>query len=331
MGATGHSHRMRTSDDPIRGEVRAEGFRRVGHGLYLQDRPGLHDDEEFRRELDAWLLVLPAGAVFTHVTGARLRGWRLPALPEQVPVFAATHAGNSHPRRPGLICSRLIAPADPVPHGPRAHRELPTDTPEEILLRCSRDLGHVDLVVMMDSALASGDLDRERLERLLASRRPGVRALRHAYDASDGRAESDGQSVLRLFHRAIEVAVEPQVDLRASEATFIGRAELLVLGTREVHEYQEAGHRGSSRPPSDLRRERRLARASYVRRDYTMDDLVNHPAVAMSQIDAALGRPHEPERLRRWRRMIEGSQYSERGRARTVNRWRRQMGVVDWG
>jgi len=322
---------MRTSDDPIRGEVRAVGFRRVGHGLYLEDRPGLQEDDEFRRELDAWLLVLPAGAVFTHVTGARLRGWRLPALPEQVPVFAAVHGGNRHPRRPGLICSRLIPPADPGSQGPRARHQLPTDTPEEILLRCARDLGHVDLVVMIDSALALGDIDHERLQRLLASRRPGVRALRVACDASDRRAESAGETVLRLFHRALEIAVESQVDLWASDGAFIARADLLVLGTREVHEYDGAGHRGSSQHRKDLRRERRLARSSYVRRGFTMDDLVNHPAVAMHEIDAALARPHEPERLRRWRRMIEGSLYSEQGRARMVNRWRRQMGVVDWG
>ena len=50
----------------------------------------------------------------------------------------------------------------------------------------------------------------------------------------------------------------------------------------------------------------------------------------MHEIDAALARPHEPERLRRWRRMIEGSLYSDHGRARLLNRWRRQMGVVDW-
>ena len=322
---------MRTSEDPIRGEVRAVGFRRVSHGLYLEDRPGLQDDDEFRLELEAWLLVLPAGAVFTHVTGARLRGWRLPALPEHVPVFAAVHGTRRHPRRPGLICSRLIAPSDAISQGPRARHQLLTDTPEEILLRCARDLGHVDVVVMIDSALALGDLDRERLERLLASRRPGVRALRRAYEASDCRAESAGETVLRLFHRALEVAVEPQVDLWAADGTLIGRADLLVLGTHDVHEYDGVGHRGSSQHRGDLRRDRRLARSSYVRRGFTMDDLVNHPAVAMHEIDAALGRPHESERLRRWRRMIEGSLYSERGRARTVNRWRRQMGVVDWG
>jgi hypothetical protein len=320
---------MHDKDDPIRGEVRAVGFRRVSHGLFLEDRPGLQMEDEFRRELRAWLLVLPVGAVFTHVTGARLRGWRLPALPEQVPVFAAVHGSERHPRRPGLICSRLVDNGDVEPPEAHACAGLPADAPEEILLRCARDLGHVDLVLMIDSALAIGELDVKRLEQLLASRRPGVRALRCAYEASDHRAESAGETVLRLFHLALDVAVELQVELWSADGTFVGRADLLVRGTDQVHEYDGAIHRGESRHRADLR-ERRLAGSSYIRRGFTMDDLVNHPAVAMHEIDAALARPHEPARLRRWRRMIEGSLYSERGRARVLNRWRRQMGVVDW-
>ena len=66
------------ADAPIRGEMRRVGFRRVSHGLFLKVRDGLDDTEEFNRELTAWLMVLPEGAVFTHVTGAGLLGWRLP-------------------------------------------------------------------------------------------------------------------------------------------------------------------------------------------------------------------------------------------------------------
>ncbi|MBO0844536.1 MAG: hypothetical protein J2P22_03870 [Nocardioides sp.] len=320
---------MRSYDEPIRGEVRAAGFRRVSHGLYLTDRSGLDDDTEFRRDLRAWLEVLPEGAMFTHVTGARLRRWRLPALPEQTPVFAAVHGGKTHPRRQGLNCSRLI-PAEDDRERRRAGDELPTDSPEEILLRCARDLGHLDLVVMLDSALAFGDVDRAKLERLLQSRRPGVRALRKAYEAADSRAESGGETVLRLFHHALEIDVEPQVDLCTEDGVFIGRADLLVVGTTDVHEYDGEVHREKSQHRADLRRERRFADTPYVRRGYTLDDLLNHPAVAMHEIDAALGRPHRAERLRRWRRVIDGSLYSGTGRARVMNRWRRHMGVVDW-
>ena len=40
---------------------------------------------------------------------------------------------------------------------------LPVDSAEEVLLRCARDLGHLDLVVLIDSALALGHIDHGRM------------------------------------------------------------------------------------------------------------------------------------------------------------------------
>lgn len=247
---------------PIRGEVRRADFRRVGHGLFLPMVPGLDEDQEFRRELKAWLLVLPPEAVFTHVTAARLLGWQLPALPEQVPVFAAVRTDESRPRRPGLICSRLVRPHDPGDVG------LPVDRPEEILLR--------------------------------------------------------------IFHDCLEVDVEPQAVLLDADGRVLGRADLLVKGTKRLHEYDGAGHRDGTQHRTDLRRERGLAGSGYERRGFTLDDLLNHALVVMHEIDRELDRPHRLARLTRWRRLVENSLYSEVGRQRVLNRWRRQMGVVDW-
>jgi hypothetical protein len=320
---------MSIDNGPIRGEVRRIGFRRVAHGLFVRRVDGLSAGEEFLRDLKAWLMVLPEGAVFTHVTGARILGWRLPALPEHVPVFAAAHGGERRPRRPGLICSRLV---DSEPGGVHLMvlDGLPVDSPEEILLRCARDLGHLDLVVMLDSAIARGDIDRDRMTTVLASRRPGVRALRAAWAAADPRSESGGETLLRVFHEVMEVPVEPQVDLVDEGGRFIARADLLVSGTANVHEYDGAGHRDKTAHRSDLRRERRLAGTPYVRRGFTLDDLINHPGVAMHELDRLLGRPHRQARLRRWRRMVDHSMYSSAGRSRVMNRWRREMGIVDW-
>ncbi len=80
----------------------------------MKKREGLDEDEELVRDLKAFLLVLPQGAVFTHVTAARLLGWQLPRLPEQVPVFAAVRTKDNRPRRPGLICSRLVRDPQPI-------------------------------------------------------------------------------------------------------------------------------------------------------------------------------------------------------------------------
>jgi hypothetical protein len=322
--------RVQIDDVPIRGHVRQTGFQRVTHGVFRRRVEGLSDEEELERDLKAWLLVLPEGAGFTHLTGARLLGWRLPALPEGVPVFAAVHEGEHRARRPGLFCSRLVDGGED-PSGKRMVGDgIPVDAPEEILLRCARDLGHLDLVVMIDSAVRRGDVDSERMVRLLGSHRPGVRALGAAWAAADPRSESGGETMLRIFHTVMGVPVEPQVDLMDDAGRLVGRADLLVTGTTNLHEYDGAGHRDKQQHRSDLRRERRLAGTPYVRRGFTLDDLLNHAGVVMHELDRMLGRAHQQGRLRRWRRLVDHSTYSTAGRSRLLNRWYREMGVVDW-
>ena len=314
---------MKTEDRPIRGEVRAAGHRRVSHGLYVVDLPHLSPWEEFLRDLNALLLVLPGCAVFTHVTAARLLGWQLPALPAQVPVFAAVR-GDHHPRRPGLICSRLTHKSTPGV----VHR-LPIDSPEEILLRCARDLGVLDLVIMIDSALRRGHLRRDSMEALLATSRPSVVRLRKAWALADPKAESGGESLLRVFHLAMDVPVASQVELFDQDGHFLGRADLLIQGTGYVREYDGAVHRDGQTHRRDLRRERGLAGTPYVRGGFTLDDLLNHAPVLMHELDRLLGRPRKTSRLARWRTLVDESLYSETGRRRVMNRWRRSTGVVE--
>ncbi|MCY7395151.1 MAG: hypothetical protein LH468_03190 [Nocardioides sp.] len=313
------------TDEPVRGEIRVTGFDRIAHGLYLRRRTNLSPDDAFRRELVAWMLVLPPGAVFTHITAARLRGWTMPKLPEQVPVFAAIRGTSRGPRRPGLICSRLTHPSDVVRSAP-----LPTDTAPEILLRAARDLGVLDLVIMIDSAVHVGDLDPADMERLLVSGRPGVRRLHDAYVLSDARSESGGETLLRCLHEVARVVVTPQVELHDEEGRFIARADLLVAGTRTLHEYDGAHHRTVAGHRGDLRRDRRLLAAGYQRRGYTLDDLTNHPTAVFQDLDRLTGRRHDPVRLRAWRRMLTNSLYEPVGRERVMNRWHRANGLIDW-
>lgn len=312
---------------PVRGHLREVGLLRVAHGLFrpLPEGTDPDPDIEFRRTLEAWLLVLPAGARYTHVTGARLRGWQLPQLPEQVPVFAAVDTEAGRPRRPGLLCSRLVRRVAPI-----VVNDLPVEPAEEILLRAARDLGLLDLTIMLDSACRLGDIDHEAMETLLASGRPGVRLLREAWRLSTPQAESAGETVLRLFDVCMEVLVEPQVTLHDEAGRVVGVADLLVVGTNMLHEYDGAHHGEHKQQRVDLRRDRGLARSAYDRRGFTLDDLLNHPAVLMHELDRDLGRSHRMLRLHRWRRLLKGSLYSEHGRRRVMNRWQREMGIVDW-
>jgi hypothetical protein len=316
---------MEVLDEPIRGEVRLSGHRRVSHGLFLRLRDGLTDHEEFLRELQAYLLVLPASAVFTHLTAARLLGWQLPKLPEQVPVFAAVDERDRRPRRHGLICSRLRRE-----RGSTRRFGLPVDEAEEILLRAARDLGLLDLIVLVDSAIRCGDLDSERMAEVLASGRPGVRMLREAWMRATGLAESAPETVLQQFHAEMGVAFTPQAELIDDHGRLIGRADLVLTGTRIVHEYDGSYHRDGRQHRADLRRERELLAAGYVRRGFVLDDLLNHPGVVMQEIDRAVGRRSDLRRLDRWRRLVDNSLYSPTGRERVMNRWRRRNGIVDW-
>lgn len=313
------------ADAPVRGEIRLVGLRRVSHGLGVWKRDGLTDDQEFRRDLRAYLLVLPPGAAFTHVTGARLLGWQLPKLPEQVPVFAVVPGKATRPRRAGLICSRRSrSPYAVASHG------LPIDRAEEILLRAARDLGLLDLMILLDSALHLGHVDGNRMTELLATGRPGVRMLREAWERATGRSESAGETVLQLFHTVMEVRFRPQAELFDDAGNLVARADVHVLGTPYLHEYDGEHHRRQAQQTVDLRRDRGLAGSAYIRKGFTLDDLLNHPAVVMHEIDGALDRPHDLGRLRRWKRLVDNSLYSENGRDRIMNRWRRLNGIVDW-
>ena len=315
----------RSGDQPIRGHVRSKRYRRVSHGLFLKIETNLDAEDEFHRDLAAWTEVLPESAVFTHLTAARLLGWELPKLPEQVPVFAAVDRHDPRPRREGLICSRLTRERSDFAAG-----GFPVDAPEEVLLRAARDLGVLDLVIMIDSARRHSHLDDRRMQVLLRSGRPGVKVLASAYGLSHSRRESAGESLLGCFHAAMEIESEPQVSLVDADGHFIGRVDFLIIGTDWIHEYDGGAHRDKGQHRTDLRRERGWSGTSYKRKGFTLDDLLNHPMVVMHEIDRDLSRSHRNRRLERWRTLVRESLYDVAGRDRLLNRWRRAMGVVQW-
>jgi hypothetical protein len=268
------------------------------------------------RDLAAWRLVLPPDAVFTHLTAAELYGWWLPKLPAEVPVFAAT-AADGRPRRAGLVCSRLGRVAEGI-----TRQGLPVDAPGAVLLRAARDLAVLDLVPMIDSALRLGDVSVAELEELAHSGLPGSRRLRAALAFSDGRSESAWETILRMFHRVADVPVEPQVTIADSDGAFVARADLVVLATGDLHEYDGAVHDGARQRLRDLRRSRRLSEVGRVRRGFTASDLVAHPAVTMHELDRIVGRPHDPGRLHTWLTYLNECCLTATGRRRLQNRWR---------
>jgi hypothetical protein len=86
-------------------------------------------------------------------------------------------------------------------------------TGAETLLAAARDLGILDLVILGDSALRTGDCTIEELEATAAQQRRGAPRLRAVLPLLDDRSESPWESVMRVLHQAVSINVEPQKEI----------------------------------------------------------------------------------------------------------------------
>jgi very-short-patch-repair endonuclease len=280
-------------DEVVRGHRRGAGWTTVGHGLHVRGVPS------FAAELRAWQLVLPPEAVFTHLTAARLRGWWLPAGPRRVEV--AVGERDRHPQRQGLAVVRLRDRPEVELLG-----GLPVATAAETVLAAARDLDVLDLVPLADSALHLGHCTVA--EPAARQRRRGAPRLRQVLPLLDGRSESAWESVLRLLHHAAQVEVQPQLRIEDDAGRFVARADLWLVGTRRLHEYDGAVHREQDTHRADLARDRRLVETGWQRLGWTATEVLQGGPVIAS-VDALLGRPWRSRRLARWRSWVDASSW----------------------
>ncbi len=293
----------------VQGRVRRRGWTRVAHGLYVPVDG--HPDAP----LHALAAQLHKRSGFTHITAVRLRGWWLPPLPDGLPELAAQDTRN-RPRRSQLRMIRTT----PAPVVTRV-RGLPVVSSLDVLLALARHFGLVDVVVFLDSALHRGDLSCDDLAFGLQARRHGVRRLRAAAALADGRSESPFESLLRLLHTACEIPVAPQFEIRTG-GRFIARADLRLLGTRVIHEYDGAVHRGRDQHRADLRRDRDIAASGWERRGFTDHEVLRRPVEILREADRALGRAHDPARVDAWYALLRESCFTAAGRSRLLRRLR---------
>jgi len=299
-------------DPPVarRGRVRAAGWRRVAHGLHVPDHlDGLTAD------LVAWQQALPASGCFTHLTSAALRGWWLPPLPGDLPVFAAIGRDDVRPKRPGVRTTRHpLAPPAVELDGLRVATATGT------LLACAADLGLLDLVVLLDAALAAGACTVQEVSQAAARRRRGAPRLRLALTLADARSESAWETVLRMLLHTCGVDVVPQHEVR-HDGAFVARGDLWIRGTRTLQEYDGGDHLVAERHRDDLRRDRRITQAGWQRHGYTAPDLLTRAVTVLRDADRALGREHRPERIRAWHALLTDSLFTPAGTTRLRARW----------
>ncbi len=271
-------------------------------------------DSPLVADLSGWQLLLPATGCFTHLTGALIRGWSMPPLPSALPAFAAMCREDRRPRRRGLVISRHPNPIeyDDV-DGLRVARA------PEILLAAARHLGLIDLVVLVDAALRRGDCTAVELQSAAEQRRRGAPGLRRAVTYADARSESPWESVLRLLHQLCDVPVESQYWIDRSI-----RADLRISGTTRLPEYDGAGHRDAAQHAKDLARDRRLHQLGWERYGYTSPVLLHDGLSVLRDADDALGREHEPARIRPWHAALAESLFTPAGTERLlIRKWGR--------
>jgi hypothetical protein len=275
-------------------------------------RTDLVDDLGTR--LRAWQLTLPFWSSFTGLTAVLLHGWWVPPLPPGLPLFVASGRSDRIDRRGLVVCRHDVTPRWVLLDGVRV------SPPAEVLLACARDLSLLDVVVLGDAALHSGDVTRAELVAVSRLRRRGSPLLRRAIPLMDERAESIYEGLLRVLHQVCGVPVEPQHAVLDSNGVVVAHGDLGIVGTRELREYDGGEHLKRPRQRLDLKRARLITDAGYVRKGYTMEDVLYQGLAILRDADRATGRPHRPARIEAWHDLLRDSLFSGAGRHRLMRR-----------
>lgn len=294
-----------------RGRLRSTCWERLSRGLYAPRRP----DRPLAELARSVARVLPRGSGFGHLTSAGLRDWWLPnGLRNHV--LLATTTSNVHVQRRGLYVRRSrVAEFEDVDG-------VTCVTAGQTLLELARDLTLVDLVPIVDCALATGT-SREEILAAAGRRARGAVTLRAAVRLADPRSESWWESILRLQHVLTGLGpVESQVEIR-DEGLLVARADLHLTGTNRYPECDGGEHRDRKRHLKDLRRDKAMQRLGRERYGYSTGEIASQPETVIRDAEDARGLEHDGDRSRQWWRAARTSTVTAYGRTRLSARLER--------
>lgn len=239
--------------------------------------------------------VLPADAVFTHVTSALLRGWWMP-LADSFPIVACTNGETTHHDRRGVYVRRCDIPAG------HRHRmgDIAVASPEWTIVELAEHLALLDLVAVIDCALHLKHTTIAAIQATMRKGRRGVKVLRRAIELADGRSESWWETMLRLIHVLSGIAVDPQEHVLNAAGVEIARVDLRIRGTTRVAEYDGSDHRDRERHQGDLRREKALSRHGLERYGYIATEIIYSARQIVRDAENALGLVNIQSRADLW-------------------------------
>jgi hypothetical protein len=304
--------------EAVRGHRRGVAWVPVTYGVHRPAcglTPAQHPPAWAEDDLAGWQLLMTHIGCLTGLTALEVHGVPLPPLPDGSPVFIALAKDDPRPMRSGVHTSRHIRPVEHV-----VVRGLRVATLPEAFVAAARWVGLVDLVALIDAAIHLELVTSAELEAIATTRRPGSRRLRAALPWVDGRAESLWESLLRLLHVVCDIRVEPQWALVDADGVVVAEADLWVVGTNALHEYDGDEHEKAPRRVRDRRRDRRVDRQGFVRRGYTGGDVVLRAVTILEDADRSLGREHDPSRIREWHRLLRDSLFTPAGRVAFLDR-----------
>ncbi len=102
----------------------------------------------------------------------------------------------------------------------------------------------------------------------------------------------------------------------------VARADLWLVSTRRIHEYDGDGHRERQTHRLDLARDRRLVETDWQRMGFTSTQLLHEGASIIASADRLLGRPR---RVAQWEALLNDSLFRPGGRARARRHWERRF------
>lgn len=287
----------------------------MSHGVYVTRE----DERSVTATFAAVRSVLPPEGIAAHLTAALLYGLWLPRLPSCLPCLAGLPPAVDRPERAGLYVFRSRAGLPP----PHFVAGVPCVAPEVCIGQLAEDLGVLDLVVVIDSALSRKLCTVADVEGCIRSRQRGLPKLRQALRLCDERSESPWETILRVLHVASGIPVEPQHKLVDGRGAVAARGDLWIIGTKRLSEYDGADHRSREQQQRDLARDKMLQRLGYERYGYIAREITSGPTQIILDAERALGWPHSSNRLAGWWPLADGSCLTEGGRRRLLHRLHR--------